>query len=426
MNEVTSRRASSMVSQGASPKSRPLSFLAQLANSAANGCLQVSNGSITWAVMLENGKITYASHSVDPFDRIDNHLRRLSHQISTLDNETRSRLRPMFERSKDGALGSQDYRAICWLVSERYLNPVEAASLIEHLVNEVMESFVLLKESNSEFLDQLEELPTFCRFDLPAVVNACRRRLQSWQALSPQICSPYQRPYLASQTQAQQKLTPDMQRKLGAVLKGFSFRHLATLLNQDEIKLAQSLRPYITDGTIVLREPKPPFDRLPKIPIPASKPVQRQLESTVVPLTGNTVIQPTTVLQASNEGTNTETHTIACIDDSPTILNEMKRFLDDENFTVVAINDPLKALIQVIRLKPDLILLDIGMPNIDGYKLCRLLRNHSLFGTTPIVMVTGNTGIIDRAKAKFAGASDYMTKPFSKPELLKVVFKHLA
>jgi len=377
--------------------------------------------------MLENGKITYASHSVDPFDRIDNHLRRLSHQISTLDNETRSKLRPMFERSKDSASGSQDYRAICWLVNERYLNPVEAASLIEHLVNEVMESFVLLKEGKTEFLDQLEELPTFCRFDLPVVVDACRKRLQSWQALGPQIYSPYQRPYLASQTQAQQKLTPEMQRKLGAVLKGFSFRHLATLMNQDEIKLAQSLRRYITDGTIVLREPKPPFDLLPKVPAPVSRTVQKQPEPATSPAHSNTIIQTSsTVLQAPSEETSKRTHTIACIDDSPTILNEMKRFLDDENFTVVAINDPLKALIQVIRLKPDLILLDIGMPNIDGYKLCRLLRNHSLFGTTPIVMVTGNTGIIDRAKAKFAGASDYMTKPFSKSELLKVVFKHLA
>lgn len=198
-------------------------------------------------------------------------------------------------------------------------------------------------------------------------------------------------------------------------------------MNQDEIKLAQSLRRYITDGTIVLREPKPPFDLLPKVPAPVSRTVQKQPEPATSPAHSNTIIQTSsTVLQAPSEETSKRTHTIACIDDSPTILNEMKRFLDDENFTVVAINDPLKALIQVIRLKPDLILLDIGMPNIDGYKLCRLLRNHSLFGTTPIVMVTGNTGIIDRAKAKFAGASDYMTKPFSKSELLKVVFKHLA
>ncbi len=56
-------------------------------------------------------------------------------------------------------------------------------------------------------------------------------------------------------------------------------------------------------------------------------------------------------------------------------------------------------------------------------KLCRLITNHSTFKTIPIIMVTGNTGLIDRAKAKVAGSTDYMTKPFTQSELLKMVFK---
>jgi twitching motility two-component system response regulator PilG len=65
------------------------------------------------------------------------------------------------------------------------------------------------------------------------------------------------------------------------------------------------------------------------------------------------------------------------------------------------------------------------MPDLDGYRLCRLVRNHSLFKETPVVMVTGNTGMIDRAKAKVAGATDYLTKPFSQAELENMVKKHL-
>jgi two-component system, chemotaxis family, response regulator PixG len=80
---------------------------------------------------------------------------------------------------------------------------------------------------------------------------------------------------------------------------------------------------------------------------------------------------------------------------------------------------------QIVRSKPDLLLLDIGMPNLDGYELCALLRRHPRFKHIPIVMVTGNTGFFDRAKAKLAGASGYLTKPFSQAELLKIVFKHL-
>ena len=86
----------------------------------------------------------------------------------------------------------------------------------------------------------------------------------------------------------------------------------------------------------------------------------------------------------------------------------------------------IKALMQIVRLKPDLILLDVNMAGIDGYELCRLLRNHSLFKNTPIVMVTGNKGIIDRVRAKFVGASGYLTKPFTQSDLLKMVFRHLS
>ena len=121
-----------------------------------------------------------------------------------------------------------------------------------------------------------------------------------------------------------------------------------------------------------------------------------------------------------------KTYSIACIDDSPTVLNSINSFLDDQGFSVVMINDPVKALMQVVRLKPDLILLDVGMPNLDGYELCSLLRKHRLFKTTPIIMVTGHTGFLDRAKAKLVRASGYLTKPFNQSQLLQMVFKHLS
>ncbi len=119
-------------------------------------------------------------------------------------------------------------------------------------------------------------------------------------------------------------------------------------------------------------------------------------------------------------------YNIACIDDSPTVLNSINLFLDDQGFSVVMINDPVKALMQIVRIKPDLILLDVGMPDLDGYELCSLLRKHRLFKTTPIIMVTGHTGFLNRAKAKLVRASGYLTKPFNQAELLKIVFKHLS
>lgn len=118
-------------------------------------------------------------------------------------------------------------------------------------------------------------------------------------------------------------------------------------------------------------------------------------------------------------------YTIACIDDSPTVLRAINEFLDDKIFSVLMIDDPVKALMQIIRNKPDLILLDVTMPNLDGYELCSLLRRHPEFKNTPIIMVTGNTGFIDRAKAKLVRASGYLTKPFGQSDLLKIIFKYL-
>ena len=115
---------------------------------------------------------------------------------------------------------------------------------------------------------------------------------------------------------------------------------------------------------------------------------------------------------------------IVCVDDSPSILQAIRTYLDDQ-FTVQMISDPLKALIQIMRIKPDIILLDVGMPNLDGYELCSMLRRHSHFRDTPVIMVTGHTGLIDRARAKLVGASGYLTKPFTRPELIKMVFNHL-
>jgi twitching motility two-component system response regulator PilG len=149
----------------------------------------------------------------------------------------------------------------------------------------------------------------------------------------------------------------------------------------------------------------------------------------------STLAQQATTVRSNNNSTpkvtlpstaaKTTSHTIACIDDSPAVLQSINTFLSEENVSVIMINDPVKALMQVIRSKPDLILLDITMPNLDGYELCSLLRKHPSFRTTPVVMVTSNTGFIDRAKAKLVGASGYLTKPFTQTDLIKMIFKHL-
>jgi len=119
------------------------------------------------------------------------------------------------------------------------------------------------------------------------------------------------------------------------------------------------------------------------------------------------------------------TFKIVCIDDSPTILSEIERFLGNTRYEVTTVDDPIQASSVIFRIKPDLILLDITMPKINGYRLCSLLRSSAVFDETPIIMVTGNTGLIDKARAKLAGATDYFTKPFTQQGLMGMVEKYL-
>jgi len=91
------------------------------------------------------------------------------------------------------------------------------------------------------------------------------KQLNSWQTLAPHIWSQYQRPYFLSQNRVQQQFTPEIrQQRLSAMLKGFSFYHLAVLLKQDKLQLTQNLYPYIKNGTILLYDPEPAFNQLPR------------------------------------------------------------------------------------------------------------------------------------------------------------------
>lgn len=351
-----------MASYRSSQRLNPLSLLAQLSSRQANGCLLLSSDSVTWSIYLEQGKLVFASDSVDPFERLDRHLRRLSRQVPTLVSAVRVQVRLLFESELDNQSGqSPDYQAICWLVNQQYINSAQAITLIEELAEEVMGSLLLVKEGTYQLVEQdrLEEFPKFCHLDLRTLVERCHQKLRRQQALE-------------------------------------------------------------TTGGATNKQAKPTSPS-PSLPQPNTGQASSPKNET------NAAVKNTNSsgTNRTSSSTNKSTYTIACIDDSPTVLNAINSFLDDKSFSVVMINDPVRALMQVVRIKPDLILLDVEMPNLDGYELCSLLRKHSNFKNTPIVMVTGHTGFLDRAKAKLVRASGYLTKPFNQSELLKMVFKHL-
>ncbi len=116
---------------------------------------------------------------------------------------------------------------------------------------------------------------------------------------------------------------------------------------------------------------------------------------------------------------------IVCIDDSFQVCQAVNQILAPAGYRFTSIQDSMQALPTLIELKPSLIFLDLMMPVANGYEICVQVRRVSVLKDIPIVILTGKDGIVDRVRAKMAGASDYLAKPVEADKLLAVVQKYL-
>ncbi|PSB05948.1 hypothetical protein C7B62_24065 [Pleurocapsa sp. CCALA 161] len=116
---------------------------------------------------------------------------------------------------------------------------------------------------------------------------------------------------------------------------------------------------------------------------------------------------------------------IACIDDSPVLAHSVKKILASVGYQSMIISEPMAGMGLLAKYRPNLILLDLLMPTVSGYSVCKFLRETSLFKTTPIIILTSKDTIVDRTRAKLAGATDFLTKPPEPQELLQVIRLHL-
>ncbi len=116
---------------------------------------------------------------------------------------------------------------------------------------------------------------------------------------------------------------------------------------------------------------------------------------------------------------------ILCVDDSPKVCQAMDKILNREGYKLIAVSDSLEVLPVLIENKPDLIFLDLVMPVANGYEICAQIRKISMFKNTPVVILTGNDGIVDRVRAKMVGASEFLTKPVEAIKVLGVVNRYL-
>lgn len=117
--------------------------------------------------------------------------------------------------------------------------------------------------------------------------------------------------------------------------------------------------------------------------------------------------------------------TIMVVDDSPTIRKLVAIKLEKQNYKVIQAVDGMDALAKLNEVTPDLIFLDITMPRLDGYQLCKLVRANDALKDTPVVMLSGKDGFFDKVRGRLAGSTAYVTKPFEPETLLQVIEQHV-
>lgn len=117
---------------------------------------------------------------------------------------------------------------------------------------------------------------------------------------------------------------------------------------------------------------------------------------------------------------------IMVIDDSKTIRRTAEKLLRKSGCEVITATDGFEALSLVADHRPDLIFVDIMMPRLDGYQTCALIKSNKAYSDTPVIMLSSKDGLFDRAKGRLAGSDQYLTKPFTREELLDVIRRHIA
>ncbi len=406
----------------------PKGFLEPIAKWNDQGLLWVSTAEIRWSIYWKFTRLVYVTNSIEPFERLERHLRRFLHHSPVLSKELFEELRQRFEDSSQlSDQLSPDYQALLWLVQVKQLDPGLAEQVTQNISLEVLESLWLLPQGTYHVRKLVfRELPHLWKLDLDEIRRLVELRHDQWHKLLPWIQSPYQRPYLSNRDRAQQVLSENALKSLTHMLRGFNFRQLAMLMEQDDVAIANRLSPLISHGLLGLYPPLAPFDKLPSFGA-TNRGTDTIVSNTLADLWGQ---EPRAAEELSamlkKEAEEKRCWRVVCIDDSMAMLQEIKRFLGGDDFDVMLLNDPTTALMKLNTLKPDLILLDVTMPEIDGYQVCRIIRKSSILKNVPVVMVTGNKGLIDRTKARLAGCTDYLVKPFSQSDLLKLAFRYLS
>lgn len=358
-----------------------------------DGELILSNYKVLWKLHLVRGRLLYPTDEIHPVRRWNRALRQHC---------------PNWNWSIEPSQFSDNQSWQCQLLTQglnqKQLSLIQAKLVIRSVIQECLFELTNYKDLNSDWKPSQKTISVFCQTvalsakEIQTVLNNAVQIQQKWQAAGLEHLTPTLAPTL------RQEANPQMLPVSDKYLNGqFTLWDIALHLQQSVTEITRCLIPIVEKGILQ-------FQEIPDLPRP----------TTTQPVTA-TASQLTTKPIASTQ----KQPLIACIEDSPVLAHSLKKILTPAGYQVLMILEPMRGFSQLIEHKPDLILLDLHLPNADGYSICKFLRETPVFKKTPIIILTARNTQIDRFKAKQVGATEFLGKPPQPKELLQMVKKYL-
>lgn len=262
-------------------------------------------------------------------------------------------------------------------------------------------------------------VPPSWGIDTLMIVKSAMQDWHEWRNAGLTHISPDAAPRLLDLKQLEAKTSPGVYQTLVKIVTGnCTLRDLSVLMKMEPIKIARSLQPHVRQDLIALEaiaDLSPASTDRDQEATPQQPPKRRRddqgenLHSAV----------PSSVTKNGKERP-----LIAFIDDSEQSRQIMGNIITNGGYEFLGIGDSVQAIPILLERQPRLIFLDLMMPNINGYELCSQIRKISSLKDVPIIIVTGNDGIVDRMRSKVVGANHFISKPIDRSEVLTLALQH--
>jgi chemotaxis family two-component system response regulator PixG len=376
------------------PKQHASIFIARLVQQAKKQLtgqldIQAANGE-RWSIYFCVGRILWATHH-------DRNVRALRYHLLSTCPELDFKSLVVREADKFFAW---DYQVL-WVLEKRKVISMEqtGAAIKETIVDCMFDILRHEQQGALQFKLLKHEALNMLRMQLvalnvAALIKKAQAMLHAWNEAKLDGIDPDAIPLIADRDALKANIPEKVFQQLTKRIDGrTSLRELSLIMHIDLVRLSRSLLAYIRKGWISV---------IPAPDIPRPQP-------------------PITEVAAIASTEDRRKSLIACIDDSPQVCELMKQIITEAGYRFIGVTDSVRALPVLLEKHPNMIFLDLVMPVANGYEVCTQLRRMSVFETTPIVILTGNDGVVDRVRAKMVKASDFLSKPVDKSKVLSTI-----